>query len=275
MSKTLKHDLIYHLILFILVVMTLYPLFLMFFTSFKNNEQFMQNFWSPTLPAHPTNYIDAWNAVSPYVFNTVLVAVISVGFGLLFASLSAYAFARLNFRFKNFLFIALLALLMIPGLLTLIPQFVEIKAMGLFDTYSAMVLPYISGMQAFAIYVIRSFFESQPKELFEAARIDGATEIRAYGSVAIPLAMPILGTLAIMNLLNVWNDYLWPMISVSSPARWTISVGLLNFKGQYSTQMFYGPLFAGYVLASLPLIILFIFCMNYFIEGMTSGAIKM
>lgn len=265
----------YHIVLIILVILTLYPLVLMFFTSFKNNEQFMKNFWFPSLPIHPYNYVDAWKAISPYIFNTVFVAVISVAAGLFFSSLTAYAFARLHFPLKNFLFVALLALLMIPGLLTLIPMFVEIKSMGLFNTYSAMILPYISGMQAFAIYVIRSFFESQPQELFEAARIDGATEFRAYRSVAIPLAMPILGTLAIMNLLNVWNDYLWPMISVSSPARWTISVGLLNFKGQYSTQMFYGPLFAGYTLASLPLIILFIFCMNYFIEGMTSGAIKM
>jgi raffinose/stachyose/melibiose transport system permease protein len=113
-----------------------------------------------------------------------------------------------------------------------------------------------------------------PEELFESARIDGASMWHLYSRIAVPLSMPILVTIAIMNILGTWNDYIWPLVTIPDGHRWTISVGIVSFGSQYMGMENWGPMFAGYVIASVPLIILFLFTMRYFIAGLTSGAIK-
>jgi ABC-type glycerol-3-phosphate transport system permease component len=163
---------------------------------------------------------------------------------------------------------------MIPGVLTLIPTFLLVKNMGLLNTYWVLILPYIAGGQAFAIFVLRSFIASQPEEIFESARIDGAGEFRIYATITLPMAKPILGTLAILSLLSSWNDYIWPSVTLRTPQLWTISLQLVSFSSQWASLQQYGPMFAGYVIASIPLLILFIFTMRLFIEGLASGAIK-
>ena len=170
---------------------------------------------------------------------------------------------------------AVLVLLMIPGILTLIPLFLQVKNYGLLNTYWALILPYIAGGQAFSIFVLRSFFASQPEELFEAARIDGASEFQIFTLIAVPLATPILGTVAILHTIWIWNDYLWPAVTLSDPNLWTIAVKLVGFTGQWMFMEQWGPLFAGYVISALPLVILFAFTMRLFIEGLATGAIKM
>jgi ABC-type glycerol-3-phosphate transport system permease component len=174
----------------------------------------------------------------------------------------------------------LLALLMIPGLLQLIPQYLILKQIGLlqpsgFRPYIGIMLGYIAGQQAFSVFIIRSFFDSQPEELFDAARIDGCNEYFAYIKIALPLIKPVLATITIMVLLGIWNDYLWPAVVTIDKNYFTIALGLLRFQSSLGRVMLYGPRFAGYMVSALPLMVLYLLLMRYFIEGLTAGAIKM
>ncbi|MCB0096408.1 MAG: carbohydrate ABC transporter permease, partial [Caldilineaceae bacterium] len=179
-SKAFRHDLPLHVVLIILGIITFYPLIFTLFTSFKDNSQFYSTFWGPAWPLHWGNYADAWRQLYPVLINTVFVGLVSA-FGTIFlASLSAYVFARHRFPGHDLLFYAIIALLMIPGVLTLIPLFLLVKDLGLLNTYWVLILPYIAGGQAFAIFVLRSFIASQPEEIFESARIDGANEFTIY-----------------------------------------------------------------------------------------------
>jgi ABC-type glycerol-3-phosphate transport system permease component len=273
-DKTLRHDFPLHLLLVLLGLFTFYPLVFTLFTSFKDNSQFYSTFWGPAFPLHWGNYADAWRQLYPVLVNTVFVGVTSA-FGTIFlASLSAYVFARHRFPGSDAIFYAIIALLMIPGVLTLIPLFLLVKDLRLLNTYWVLILPYIAGGQAFAIFVLRSFIASQPEEIFESARIDGADEFTIYQRIAVPMAKPILGTLAILALLGSWNDYIWPSVTLRNPELWTISLKLVSFSSQWASLQQYGPMFAGYVIASIPLLILFMFTMRLFIEGLASGAIK-
>jgi ABC-type glycerol-3-phosphate transport system permease component len=163
---------------------------------------------------------------------------------------------------------------MIPGVLTLVPAFLLVKNFGLINTYGALILPYIAGGQVFAIFILRSFIASLPEELFEAARLDGASTFQAFRHIAIPLSKPILVTIAIMNILGTWNDYVWPLVTTPDGKLWTISVGIVTFGNSFRGLESWGPMFAAFVLASIPLIVLFLFTMRYFIAGLTSGALK-
>jgi ABC-type glycerol-3-phosphate transport system permease component len=273
-SKVLRHDAPIHVVLIVMAVITFYPLIFTLFTSLKDNNQFYSTFWGPAFPLHWTNYLDAWRQLDDSIVNTVFVGVVSAVGVVFLGSLAAYVFARYQFPGRDALFLAIIALLMIPGVLTLIPSFLLVKDFGLLNTYWALILPYIAGGQAFAIFVLRSFIASQPEEIFESARIDGAGEFAIYSRIAVPMAKPILGTLAILSLLSTWNDYIWPSVTLRNPELWTISLQLVSFSSQWGSLQQFGPMFAGYVIASVPLLILFMFTMRLFIEGLATGAIK-
>jgi ABC-type glycerol-3-phosphate transport system permease component len=274
MSRTLKHDWPIHLILIILAFFTFYPFVFMVLTSFKSTLQFTHDFWGLPNPIMLANYTDAWKRVNMYLVNSLIVSGASVIGVLTFGSITAFAFARFKFPGREALFLMLLALLMVPSVLTLVPTFLLIKSFGLRNTWWALILPYVSGGQIFAIFILRSFFAMLPEELFESARMDGAKTLQTFTHIALPLSMPTLVTVAIVNLLATWNDYIWPLVTISDGKRWTISVGVVSFGSQYMGLESWGPMFAGYVIASLPLLILFVFTMRYFIAGLTSGAIK-
>jgi multiple sugar transport system permease protein/raffinose/stachyose/melibiose transport system permease protein len=189
-----------------------------------------------------------------------------------FSCLSAYAFARMSFPGARVLYSALLMLLMIPAVLTLIPSFLLVKDLGLVNTREGLILPYIAGGQALSVFILRQFFAGLPSEYFEAARIDGAGELRAFVQIALPLVRPTLVTVAILQILNIWNDYLWPFLVVQDPAKQTLVVGLVQFQGRFSTD--WGPLMAGYVIASLPLVILFSMGIRSFMSGLIEGGVK-
>jgi ABC-type glycerol-3-phosphate transport system permease component len=279
-------DLPWHIPLILLLLLTFYPFVFLVQTSLKDNSQFFHDFWGFGPPYQWSNYAQAWEAVSPYITNSVVVTVSTVIGTLIVATLSAYAFARHQFPAKEPLFYAILALMMIPGVLTLISSFMWMKQFpfaggndmwgsggnGLLNSHLALVLPYLAGGQVFAIFILRSFLAALPEELFEAARLDGASELQLYARIAMPLCRPIIGTIAVMTTLSSWNDYVWPLIVLSDDSRKTLSIGLAFFRGAYATT--YGPLFAGYVIASLPLLVLFLLTMRAFIAGLTSGAIK-
>jgi multiple sugar transport system permease protein/raffinose/stachyose/melibiose transport system permease protein len=195
-----------------------------------------------------------------------------------FSALAAYAFARLRFLGKEILYYMMIALMMLPGILTMVPQFVLVKNFGLLDSLWALILPYISGGVAsggvaFAIFVLRSFFTSLPDELFQAARIDGASELQVFWRLGVPLIRPALATVAILQTLGTWNDYIWPSATLYTNAFFTLPIGLVAFQGNHLTD--WGPLMAGYTIASLPLVVLFAFTTRTFIDGLVQGGLKL
>jgi ABC-type glycerol-3-phosphate transport system permease component len=264
-----------HTILLLFAFLTFYPFLFMVMISLKNNNQFYHFFWSPiVLPIEWNNYALAWNQVRGYILNSMVVSAVSIMGVLAIASPTAYAFARGNFPGRNALFGSIIALMMFPGVLTLIPSFHLVNWMGLLNTYWVMILPAVAYLQILSIYILRTFFESQQAELFEAARMDGATELRAFWHIALPLARPVLGVVAIITLLSTWNDFIWPLLTVTKADIQPITVGLTYFASGTFRQAF-GPLMAGYTIASLPLIVLFGLFMRTFIEGMSAGAVKL
>lgn len=274
MRRNLNHDLPIHVILIILIILTFYPFIFTVVTSFKSSPQFTHNFWGITFPLHLSNYKDAWSRIRRYILNSAIVTTASAAGVLTIASISAFVFARFKFPGREFLFLCILSMLMIPGILTLVPAFLLVKSLGLLNTRWALILPYISGGQIFAMFILRSFLASLPEELFEATRVDGASTIQSFIYLAIPLSKPILVTIAIMNILGTWNDYVWPLVTLPDGKLWTITVGIVSFSNQYLGLEMWGPMFAGYVIASIPLIVLFFFTMRYFIAGLASGALK-
>ncbi len=186
---------------------------------------------------------------------------------LFVSSLGAFVFARFAFPGREFLFILVICLLMMPSILLLVPQFLLVKQLGLLNTRWALIMPYIAGGQVFAIFVLRSFMEAIPGELFDAGSMDGLSTFQSYRHIALPMSIPILSTIAIMNILGTWNDYVWPLVTISKNYLWTISVGVMSFSQRTSSFETRGVMFASYVIASAPLIILFFFTMKSFMKG--------
>ncbi len=271
-----RNDPYRHLFLVIVAVLLLFPYVLMVIMSFKDVNQFDHQPFLPTFPLHIDNYFGstgAFRTIWRYILNTIIVALISAFGAVAVAALSAHVFARYRFPGKELLFYLVLALLMIPGILTLVPQFLLVKSLGLFNTPWALIMPYISGGQVFAIFILRQFFASIPEELFEAARMDGASEVRAFLQLTLPLSQSILGVVAVMHILNTWNDLIWPLVTLTSPSNFTLTLGLYAFRNENWTN--WGPLFAGYTIASIPLLIVFALTSRLFIEGLSSGSLKL
>lgn len=274
MKKELRQDLSKHIILLLMGAIVFYPFVFLIITSLKDNAQFMHHFWGVTFPLHFSNYSVAWKEISNYMLNSIIITGSTVVAVLCISTLSAYVFARHSFPGKELLFLVIISFLMIPAILTLVPLFVVVMKIGILNTRWALFLPYVAAGQVFTIFILRSFFASLPEELFEAARIDGASESCCVISILLPLSKPILVTVAIMNILGTWNDYIWPLVTLANDKLWTITLGLVSFQNMYAGLQLWGPLFAGYIIVCIPLVMLFIFFMKYFVTGLTSGALK-
>ncbi|GBC96592.1 L-arabinose transport system permease protein AraQ [bacterium HR16] len=258
--------------LLILLALSLLPFVMMLLLSLKTNADIFTRFWGLPQPARWDFYRDAAVALKGYLLNTLIVTAVVVPGVLLFSSLSGYALARLSFRGRDGVFALILALLVVPGILTLIPTYALVQSMGLLNTRWALILPYLAGGQVLGVVLCRTFFASLPDELFEAMRLDGAGDVQIYRHLALPLSLPTLATIAIMTTLGIYNDYIWPLVTISDSSLQTFTVGVTRFAGEFNLD--YGPTLAGYVIGSLPLIALFAIGMRAFVQGVTSGALK-
>ena len=273
-KKTAIPQIFLHLIIAVLMVCMLYPLFISVFIALKNQDAFRADPWVPTLPLWFSNFKTAYTVVGTYIFNTLFVAAAGVT-GLLFvSSISAYVFARMKFPGRELIYYAVIALMMVPGVLTLVPTYMLYNNFNMLNTYWVLIVPIIFGGSVNGVFLLRAFFSGIPESTFEAARIDGCSEVQSYFYVCLPLSKAILGTLAIQQIIAIWNDIVWPRITISKPELWTISAGLFRqFSGQYANNT---PVqFAGYILASLPLILLFMFANKFYVEGLTSAGLKL
>jgi len=261
-----------YLFLGVIAFLTYLPFALMISISFKTRAQFaVQPIW-PTFPLHFENYGFAWQQVVRPVLNSVLVCVTSIAGTLAVASLAAYGFARFRFPGARILFLGIISLLMVPDVLLLVPRYVVTGQLHLLGNYLGLIVPYISFGSIFAIFVLRTFFAAIPGELMEAARVDGASYWTIYWRIMLPLSRPILATLAIIQLIRLWNDFVWPFVVITKKSQYTLALILRTFAGDFGTQ--WGLIMACYVMASLPLLLVFALASKQFIKGITSGAIK-
>jgi multiple sugar transport system permease protein len=261
------------LILTVILALSFLTIALMIFLSLKDNGQIYGRFWSLPDPVRWENYRDGWVTMRRYIFNSLWYSMVSVVIVVFLSSISGYVFARHKFPGKEAIYVIILALLMIPGILTLIPAFVLVKQLGLFNTPWALILPWSAGGQVFGILLCRTYFATLPQELFDAAKVDGASELEQYFRIALPLSWPILVTLAIMHLVGSYNDFIWPLLTISDQNIQVVTVGLTQFRDEFGTVT-WGPRMAAYAVSSLPLVILFAFGMRYYVRGLTSGAVK-
>jgi ABC-type glycerol-3-phosphate transport system permease component len=273
-------QIVLHAALIALLLLTLYPVLNMLSLSFKNPLQWTNDRWALTFPLRVQNYGIAWNLIKGYLLNTVFVASVGGAAMLFLSSLSAFIFARMRFPGREVLYYAIIALLMVPAILSLVPAFMLYKNLGLLNSYWTMIVAVAAGSSPYGVFLLRTFFASIPEELFEAARVDGCTTMQLYWRICIPLSYPILGTLAIQSLVSTWNSFIWPSVAIQDNRVQVISVGLLRLTESLTTATggdaaAYGPLFAGYVIASLPLFLIFVFASRYYIEGLTSSGMKL
>jgi ABC-type glycerol-3-phosphate transport system permease component len=188
------------------------------------------------------------------------------------ASIGAYVFARFRFPGRELLFWAILGVLFVPGILTFATRFVVVSNMGLLDTYWVMIIPIIAGAQIFEMFVLRAFFTGLSEEILEAARVDGAGVMTVFTKIVLPMSRPILATLAVMRTIDVWNEWLWPMVTISKYELRPMALQVFWLQSDIGAHV--GRQMAGYAIASIPLLILFVLFSKQFIEGLTSGSIK-
>ncbi|MDQ6637886.1 MAG: carbohydrate ABC transporter permease [Candidatus Dormibacteraeota bacterium] len=227
------------------------------------------------LPAEPT--LDNFNTLFQklnfplYFLNSAVVAFFVVGANLLFCSMLGYALTKLHFPGRDKIFLLVMATLMVPSTVTLVPLFVLMSAIGLVNTYAGLILPFAAG--PFGVFLMRQFIGSIPDDLIEAARIDGASELRIFRSVVMPLCGTPLATLGIFTFLASWNNFLWPLVVSTSERMYTLPVGVATFSiGQHSSD--YGTLMAGSVLLVAPVLIVFLLLQRYFTQGIAMTGIK-
>jgi multiple sugar transport system permease protein/arabinosaccharide transport system permease protein len=260
-------------ILILLVVLTIVPFLYMMFSAFKPNTEI---FGTPItfFPQNPTfENVQSLIANFPFArwaFNTIVVAVFGSLLSVLLSSLAGFAFAKYEFRYKNVLFMLMLATLLIPNQVLLVPQFEVVRTLGWFNTYEGLIIPRAVG--AFGIFLMRQYTVSLPSELLDAARIDGATEFGIWWRIVLPLVRPGLAVLGILSFTGLWNDFFWPLIITTDPSMFVVNLGISSLVGPYDYQ--YGILLSGTLLACLPVIIIFLFFQRQFIAGFTEGAFK-
>lgn len=249
------------------------PFWIMLIGSLKSIEQFMEPILLPSYPLRFVNYRDAFSVVLRGFLNSLIVSSgILVG-TLLVSTFAAYAFARFKFFGKNILYALIIVNMTIPSLLTLVPQYlVTVNILYLADNYLGVILPGIAGGLIMGVFLTRTFLENLPSALFEAAKIDGAGEIVVFFKIAVPLVMPILITVSLMNVLTSWNDIVWPNLIIDTPYKQTIAIRMLSFNGIYASDT--GKMFAAYTLASIPLLLLFGPNMKLFMNSVAAGSVK-
>jgi multiple sugar transport system permease protein len=262
----------WHLVLFPLALVMATPLLWMLVTSLSTLEETRR--FPPRLPSslHFENFSHAWNQapLGHWLVNSAIVSIVCVISNLVLCSLAGYAFARIKFVGRGVLFILLLATLMVPFQVVMIPTLLIIKQLGLVDTLPALIVPNL--VTAFGIYLLRQFFVSLPVELEEAAVIDGAGRLRILFSILLPLMGPPLTTLGVLTFLWTWNDFLWPLVVTSSPEVMTVQLGLASFQGAHFTD--WPVLMAGTLISQLPVLILFLVGQRYFVSSIATTGIK-
>jgi multiple sugar transport system permease protein len=263
----------WHLVLVPVALLFALPLAWLVLSSVMNNAQI--NRFPPTIIPNSL-HLDGYryvlkNALFPRWFlNSTVVSLVVVVGNLVFGVLGGYAFARLRFGGSRALLALMLGTLVIPFQITMIPTFLIMKKLGLIDTLGALIVP--SLVTPFAVFLFRQFFLSLPREIEEAAWIDGCSRLKTLWLVVVPMARPALGTVAVLTFLTTWNDLAWPLIAINNDHNYTLQLGLATFQGQHRTE--WSAVMAGNLIAVLPVLVAFLAAQRTFIQSLTSSAVK-
>ena len=264
---------ILYIVLIALALVMLVPFAWMLSASFKLDKDVFV-FPIQWIPANPRwqNYVDIWNKIplSKFVLNTAKLTVIVTFLQLLTSSFAAYAFAKLDFKGKDLLFLAYIATIAVPWQVYMVPQFMMMRSMGLADTHLAIIC--LQAFSAFGVFMMKQFYEGIPTELCEAARIDGMNEYQIWYKIMLPLSKPSLSTLTIFTFVNTWNDFLGPLIYLTTESKKTLQLGLRMFISQFGSE--YGLIMAASVLSLIPVLVVFLSLQKYFVEGVAASGVK-
>lgn len=263
-----------HVVLVVLSLIFLMPFFWMVTGSFKIDSQLnaFPVVWFPD-PVTLEHYLYGLTMVpfGLYIVNTLVICLFSVIGAVFSCSFVAYGLAKIDWPLRTPLFVLILSTTMIPFYATMVPLFSLFRTLGWTNTYLPLIVPHFLGVPLY-VFLLRQFFMTIPNELLEAARIDGANELRIFWSIVLPLSKPALATVALFQFLNSWSDFLGPLIYLSDTSKYTVSLGLSFFQGQYSTE--FGPLMAASTVVVIPVVILFFFAQKTFIQGITLTGVK-
>jgi multiple sugar transport system permease protein len=273
-QKLVRRLISYFILVFITLLMIL-PLLWMLSTSLKPKSQLFarQIEWIPrtvTLANYESLFANRNTPIARWFANSVFVATAVTALILLIDAMAAYAYARLEFPGRKLLFGLLLVTLFFPGVMFLIPNFLTIYRMGLLNNYAGVIIPGLAGV--FGVFFLRQFFESLPRELEEAAEIDGANRLQIFFGIALPLAKPALATLGIITFLGSWNDFLWPLLILKDRLMQTLPPGLRTLQGAYTSE--YGLMMAGAVVVAIPVLLLYIALQRYIVASVATSGLK-
>ncbi|GIP38058.1 lactose ABC transporter permease [Paenibacillus sp. J31TS4] len=271
--KLLQHTVSYFfLVLFALIMVV--PFLWTLSTSLKGQDEAIYSMPPKFIPQNFTleNFATVWNSlpIPLYIWNSLILSFFGVVLPLLFCSLAAFPLARMNFKGKQLVFLTIVATMMIPGEVTMIPVYLILNKLGLLGTFAGIILP--GAVSAFGIFLMRQAFVGIPKEIEESAIIDGASVWRIWASILLPMVRPMLATLAILSFIGAWNNFLWPYLILEDDSQYPLTLGLYKLKGTFVTNT--RLIAAGSILALLPILIVFVAFQNYFIKGAYSGAVK-
>ena len=275
-SQKRRNAIMRFFIYFFLIVITafmLLPFLWMLSSSFKENKDVF-GFPIQWIPENPRwqNYVDIWTEIPLLTFikNTAKITIVVTLLQLFTSSFAAYAFAKMQFKGKNVLFLGDIATIAVPWQAYMVPQFMMMSSWGLNNTHLAIMC--LQAFSAFGVFLMKQFYEGVPSELCEAARIDGLTEYGIWWHIMLPLSLPALSTLTIFTFVNTWNDFLGPLIYLTRTELKTIQIGLRMFISQYSAE--YGLIMAASVVVLIPVLIVFLSLQKYFVQGVASSGIK-
>ena len=264
--------LLYALLIIIGIIMVV-PFLWMISTSLKEQYDTVKipPVWIPN-PPRWQNYVDLFTQqpMLQFMLNTIKIVFFVVLGQLFFSNLAAYSFARIKFKGRTVMFFFYIATLMVPGQVTMIPTYLMFAKVGLVDNHIVLILP--AFFSAFGVFLLRQFFMSLPKELEEAAEIDGCNPFTTYYRIMLPLIVPAMLTLGVFTLMNTWNDYMGPLIYLTTPEKYTMTLGIAYFKGVYTTQ--WNLVMAGSVLSVIPILVAYLCAQKYFVEGIAFSGVK-
>lgn len=264
-----------YFILICIAFSMLFPFFAMVNLALTNESEIFKNsslFLNFNLTFENFKHVFEELPITRYFLNSLIVALITTLGQVLLSSLAGYSFARFNFKHKNFWFLIILISMMVPPQVNIIPLFFVMRELHLIDTYTALILPGLFG--GFGVFLMRQFFLSLPKDLEEAAKIDGCNLLQTFFKISLPLALPAVVTLSIFTFVTTWNSFMWPLIVTNSETMRTLPVGLAIFKSSFREITLWGDLLACSVICTIPVIIIFLLGKKYFLSDLLSGAVK-
>ncbi|WP_085524431.1 carbohydrate ABC transporter permease [Tuberibacillus sp. Marseille-P3662] len=260
-------------ILIVLFLIIAYPLFWMVINSLRDSDAILSNSWGLPNELMFQNYVTAWHTgIARYFVNSVIVTGFTCFLTVFISSLAAYAFSRFRFKGKNVLLIFCISGLMLAPQVSLVPLYQLMQSLNLYDTYWALIFPYVAYRIPFILLLIRSHFLSIPNEMVESAVLDGCTNFKVFTKIFIPLSKPVLMSATILTGYFAWNEFMFGIVFMSSNELKTVPAGLMQFQSALQTD--WGTLLAGLTISALPIILLFLFAQKYFIRGIGEGSLK-